>query len=133
VTDFQTRRQNRIARTAKRLHRRFGMKVDYTLFTVPEDATSVTLPDIFIKVTPTSWKRTHVGRTQIVGTEDLFVVSRDYLVSGGTKYEPSNKDHFVEDGTTEPVFYVQDWEENQERPGTYTLLVGAEKGFNIDG
>lgn len=53
----------------------------------------------------------------------IFLVARESLKSGGVFYEPSNFDEFVEVGTTEPIFYVKEWETIGEVAAGYRLTV----------
>lgn len=119
----------------KTVHEVLGQEFDYTLFTdlTTDPPTKVVLLAIPMRATPTRFNKRRVGNTEISDTDDLYQVSRDTLVSAGNKLRPTEKDHFVVAGSTEPIAYVRDWEDDDALPGSYTLLVNAEEGFSIRG
>jgi len=125
--------QKAIGIASKVTHKVMGFKADYTLFTDPTDGTKVTLSGIYLLATPTDHRHEVIGSTQVMKTDDIYVVSREYLKSADVYYSPTSRDHFVKDGTTEPIFYVIDWTEDQEEPGTFTLLVRGEDYFHAEG
>lgn len=61
----------------------------------------------------------------VVSQESLpiFEVSRESLKFAGVFHEPTKFDSFIEVGTTEPIFFVKDWETIGEDAAGYRLIV----------
>lgn len=108
--------QRSLGRALKGIHRVGGWRATYTLCT---DMTTdpITTVNLDVYMNPIQQKRIKEimgGRIREIVSQGmdmpLFILSREYLLSGGTYYNPTFKDTFVERGTSSPIYRVEEIE-----------------------
>ena len=119
---------------SKVIHKFEGFKVTYSLVTdkTTDPLTEVDL-EIHLGTTPTEWEFNEDTGRSAKSTLDIFFVSRNNLKSAGTFFRPTLNDHFVEFGTTTPIYWVRKVGDVDQTAGEYELTCEAVENSHARG